>query len=416
MGLELIERLIEFERVGNGFGGKNKKNLLLKPCRLSKNINFNILKRFKNLHDLRLLASNFQIYGDFVDGGYYGSGHINDTYALNFDQAGKRVRYILQRINHNVFPSPPDLMNNIVRVTNHVRKKLALKCEDDLSRRVLTVVPTIDGQDYYLDAEGNHWRIYFFIEKARTYDVLEDIDQAYHAARAFGEFQKMLVDLPQPPLHEIIPGFHNGLMRFDAFTKALEKDEHNRAASAKAEIEFLQSHAEVFGVIPKLVEQGDIPICTTHNDCKINNVMLDDATGEGVCVIDLDTLMPGVALFDFGDMVRTSTSTAAEDETDLSKMTMDMDRFEAICKGYLSSAGEFLNQAERDHLVFAGKMITQIIGTRFLTDYLAGDVYFKTHREGHNLDRCRTQFKLVQSIEEQEDLMRSTAEAFYSTI
>jgi len=361
----------------------------------------------KKGHDIQSVAARFQISGDFLEAAPYGSGHINDTYAVRFDQGGTLVRYIIQRINHHVFKDIPSLMENIQRVTRHLQGKLAARGAKEISRRAMTLILTRDGKSFYKDGQGNFWRTYIFIEKALTHDILTSEDQAFQAARAFGTFQKMLVDLPDPPLHETIPDFHNGIKRYEAFQDALQEDALNRAAGAKGEIAFLKDHARIFDRLPGLVEKGEIPWRSTHNDCKINNVMIDDETGEGVCVIDLDTLMPGLALYDFGDMVRTSTCSAAEDAPNLDQVRMEMPRFEKLVRGYLSTAGEFLNRAERDHLAFAGKMITLIIGTRFLTDHLAGDVYFKIHREGHNLDRCRAQFRLVESIADQEEEMQA---------
>ncbi len=358
-------------------------------------------------HNVKALAGQFQILGEFLEAGPYGTGHINDTYRVVFVQGGTIARYILQRINHNVFKNPPALMENVMRVTSHIREKLIQQGASDISRRVLTVIPTRAGGSYFREDGGNYWRAYIFIEKARTYDVLETPKQAYEAAKAFGKFQGQLADLSGPSLHDAIPNFHNGPMRYQTFLKALEADVCQRAVTARPEIEFLRSHAPIFDVLPALYQKGKIPLRVTHNDTKLNNVMLDDKTGEGICVIDLDTLMPGLIHFDFGDIVRTSTSPAKEDEQDLSKVTMLLPRFEAIVNGFLESIGESITPTEREHLVLAGKLITLIIGTRFLTDYLAGDQYFKIHREGHNLDRSRTQFKLVASMEEQEEEMHS---------
>jgi hypothetical protein len=367
-------------------------------------------KRKTMKHNVREVARHFQFHGDYLKGEPYGSGHINDTYAVTFNQGGTMVRHLLQRINHSIFKNPPALMENVLRVTSHVRAKLEQENAGDISRQTLSVISARDGASFHHDPDGSFWRAYVFIENARTYDVAQSPQQAFVGAKAFGSFQRMLADMPPPPLHDTIPNFHNGPMRYEAFQKALQADVVNRAGTAKPEIEFLINHAWIFDVLPKQVESGAIPVRITHNDTKINNVMFDDATGEGICVIDLDTVMPGLALYDFGDMVRTSTSPADEDERDLSKVTMEMARFENVARGYLSTAGKFLNKAERDHLVLSGKMITLIIGTRFLTDYLAGDTYFKVHREGHNLDRCRTQFKLVQSITEQEEEMNGLVE------
>jgi aminoglycoside phosphotransferase (APT) family kinase protein len=350
-------------------------------------------------HDVAAVARQFQILGEFTQAIPYGNGHINDTYCVTYDQGGKDVRYIFQRINHGIFKDPAALMTNIQRVTEHIGA--GYRDELERSRRVLTLIPAQDGRPFCCDADGNFWRVYIFIEKARTYDAVESPRQAFEAARAFGQFQKLLADLPAPRLNDTIPDFHHTPKRFAALEKAIAEDPANRAALARAEIELAFQHQPMAGV---LIEAG-LPERVTHNDTKLNNVMLDDATGEGICVIDLDTVMPGLALYDFGDMVRTTTSPAKEDERDLSRVTMQMPMFEALVRGYLASAGQFLTPAERQLLAFSGKLITFEIGLRFLTDFLAGDRYFKIHRPNHNLDRCRTQFRLVQSIALQEDKM-----------
>ena len=334
----------------------------------------------------------------------YGSGHINDTYCVTFNQGGTSVRYILQRINHNIFKNPAALMENVQRVTAHLGGKLANQPES--SRRALTLILTRNGAAYHRDAEGNFWRAYIFIEKARTFDAVETPAQAFQAANAFGQFQMLLSDLPAPRLHDTIPGFHHTPQRFAALQKVIAADAANRAKLAQPEIEFAWNRQAVCGVLLN----ANLPERVTHNDTKFNNVMLDDATGEGICVIDLDTVMPGLTPYDFGDMVRTTTSPAKEDERDLSKVTMQFEMFEALVRGYLSTAAEFLTPAEKKLLPFAGKLITFEIGIRFLTDFLAGDNYFKVHRENHNLDRCRTQFKLVESIERQEQEMNKLLE------
>jgi len=356
-------------------------------------------------HDIQKVARQFRIYGEFRTAGPYGSGHINDTYSAVFDQAGTAARYIFQRINHKIFKQPALLMENIQRVTAHLAEKIS--GEFDFSRRVLTLIPDKNGLAYHVDDEGNYWRVYLFIERAQTYDAVESARQAFEAAKAYGRFQKLLADLPGPRLHDTIPDFHNTPKRFAALEKALNGDVANRARLAKREIEFAMAHRSIASILT----DAKLPERVTHNDTKLNNVMLDNSTGEGVCVIDLDTVMPGSALYDFGDMVRTTTSPAKEDECDLSKVKMQFTMFEALVRGYLTSAASFLTQAEKQHLVHAGKVITFETGIRFLADYLAGDIYFKIHREGHNLDRCRTQFKLVESIEEQEDSMNELIES-----
>ena len=351
-------------------------------------------------------ARQFEIPGELAAIAPYGSGHINDTFCAVFHEGGAPVRYILQRINTGIFKNPSALMENIERVTAHLAARLA--GEPDLARRVLRLIPARDGRRWTIDAEGGCWRTYRFIEGARTYDAVESTEQAFQAGQAFGRFQQLLADLPAPRLHDTIPDFHHTPKRFAAFERAVAADTVGRAKDARAEIDFAFAHQSMAGV---LLDAG-LPERVTHNDTKFNNVMLDDASGEGICVIDLDTVMPGLALYDFGDMVRTTTSPAMEDERDLNKVTMQFPMFEALTRGYLSAAGSFLTKEEKELLVFSGKLITFEIGIRFLTDFLAGDTYFKVHREGHNLDRCRTQFKLVESIEQQEDRMSRLVSEF----
>lgn len=356
--------------------------------------------------NVKAVFENFETSAEFMDAEPYGSGHINDTFAIRCKDKADKFSYVLQRINNNIFPEPEKLMDNIVRVTEHIRKKFELQNAEEIDRRVLTVIHSVDSLPYCIDKHGRYWRMYIFIQNARTYDVIESLDQAREAGKSFGRFQEMLADLPGRGLYEVLPGFHNGQKRFTAFEKAIREDVSCRVKTAGREIDFVNEHKWIFDKVSGLIEKEQLPVRITHNDTKINNVMIDDVTGEGVCVIDLDTVMQGLSLYDFGDMVRTSTITAAEDETNLSKVTMAMDRFQAIASGYLSTAGKFLSKAEIDNLILGGKMITLIIGLRFLTDFLMGDTYFKTRRECHNLDRCRTQFKLVESIEQQQDKMQ----------
>jgi Ser/Thr protein kinase RdoA (MazF antagonist) len=358
-------------------------------------------------HDTRAVARHFALLGDYVSAPPYGSGHINDTFALEMDQGGKSVRYVLQRINHNIFRNPDGLMRNVERVCRHAQAKLAQAGRADASRRALTLVPTRDGRGWYVDPHGNHWRCYVFVERATGHDVIRNADQAFQAAKAIGAFQALLADLPGDRLIETIPNFHHTPSRYAAFAAALAKDAHGRAKEAAPEIAFAQARAHEVGTIVEAMARGEIPERVTHNDTKLNNVLLDNETQEGICVIDLDTVMPGSALYDFGDLVRTSTSPAAEDETDLSKVTMQLPMFAALVQGYLASAGGFLTPRERELLPFAGKLITFEIGLRFLTDWLEGDVYFKIKRPRHNLDRLRTQFKLVESIEAQLPAMQA---------
>jgi Ser/Thr protein kinase RdoA (MazF antagonist) len=250
------------------------------------------------------------------------------------------------------------------------------------------------------------WRTFVFVEGVETYEAVQSPQQAYQAGRAFGYFQHLLVDLPGERLVETIPDFHHTRKRFAALQEAIQKDHYNRAKDAKAEIDFALAHEPLVDVILQAMAKGRIPERITHNDTKFNNVMLDVLSGEAMCIVDLDTVMPGCALYDFGDMVRTTTSPTLEDEPDLSKVKMQMPMFRKLAEGYLSTAGQFLTKAEKAHIAFSGKLITFEIGIRFLTDYLSGDTYFRIHRSAHNLDRCRTQFKLVESIERQEEGMQ----------
>jgi Ser/Thr protein kinase RdoA (MazF antagonist) len=353
-----------------------------------------------------VVAAEFDFGGTIVSAAPYGSGHINDTFLTQVGIAGLQCRFILQRINHQVFKQPDLLMENVARVCAHAHAKLRASGRSDAHHRALRLIPTHQGKAWHIDARGNRWRCYDFIEGATGHDVVRSPAQAEAAAKAFGAFQSLLADLPGERLHETIPDFHHTPSRFARFREALAKDSHGRAADAGPEIAFALARASEVSVVVDALRDGSLPERVTHNDTKLNNVLLDDVTQEGVCVIDLDTVMPGSALYDFGDLVRTSTSPAAEDETDLSQVRMQLPMFEALVRGYLASARVFLTPREKELLPFAGKLITFEIGLRFLTDWLEGDTYFKIKRPAHNLDRCRTQFKLVASIEEQLDDMK----------
>ena len=354
---------------------------------------------------LRDISKQFQIYGEILHAELCKIGHINETYTATYDQGGTRVRYIHQKINQKVFRNPDQVMENVVRVTTHIRRKLEEARASFVTRRVITIVPTRDGKPYHRDRNGDYWRSFVFVEGVQTHETVETPRQAYQAARAFGQFQQQLVDLPGR-LHETIPEFHNSRKRFDALLAAVEQDRYNRAQSAKAEIEYALQQEKIVDVILKALASGRIPERITHNDTKFNNVMLDTATGEAMCVVDLDTVMPGCVLYDFGDLVRTATSPTLEDELDLAQIRLRMPMFKELARGYLDAAGSFLTRTERAHIAFSGRLITFTIGIRFLTDYLSGDTYFRVHRAAHNLDRSRAQFKLVESITRQEEAMQ----------
>ncbi|MBO5724771.1 MAG: aminoglycoside phosphotransferase family protein [Lentisphaeria bacterium] len=355
-------------------------------------------------NNLRDLINQFVVYGDFMVGVPFGNGHVNDTYMLTFDQGGIRLNYMLQRINNNVFKDPVKVMENVDRVTAHILKKIRA-AHTETRKRTIRLLRTPDNKPYVFDKKGNCWRAYVFMERARAYDVLETPEQAFHVAQAFGEFQQQLTDLEGPRLHDTIPDFHNTPKRIDQLEEAIREDRMNRVKTVQKEIDFVLERKKNAAILCKLNQEGAIPERITHNDTKCNNILMDDLSGEGICVIDLDTVMPGLSLYDFGDMVRSGTNPAEEDEQDLSQVYMRFDMYEALFRGFYASASSFMTPAEKEYMAEAGKIITLEIGTRFLTDYLQGDIYFKTKRPAHNLDRCRTQFKLVESIEEQMDSM-----------
>ncbi len=362
------------------------------------------------LDDIAPIRGLFEIEGDVIAAEPHGRGHINRTYAATYNRAGQPVRYIHQRINTQVFRDPVRLMDNIEQVTRHVRARLEADGANDLDRRCLRLIPARDGRSYARDAEGHYWRTYLFVENTLSLDAPEHPRQTYEAGRAFGRFQQWLADLPASGIHETIPFFHHTPRRFEALERAIANDAAGRVAEARAEIEFALARRATAGTLVNLLDSGAMPLRITHNDTKLNNVLLDACTGEGICVIDLDTIMPGSALYDFGDMVRTGVCLAREDERDLDRIVVDRPLFESLTRGYLSAARDFLTNVEREHLVFSGQLITLEIGVRFLTDHLEGDTYFRIHRPNHNLDRCRTQFRLVQRLEECADDLHAIVE------
>ena len=366
-----------------------------------------------NMHHI---VEQFQVSGHYLNAVPYGTGHINDTYLVTSEDSDGPKRYVFQRINHSIFKDPPSVMSNMVRVTEHIQNKLQHLGMTDITRRALTVILAISGESYYLDSDGNYWRCVLFVECTQAYDVLETPQQAYQAAKAFGEFQRYLADLPDPKLYETSPDFHNTSKRLKDFMAILAKDPQNRANQVKQEIQFVLEHAGFADQLLELAGKGLIPERVTHNDTKISNVLFDNNTHEGICVIDLDTVMPGLSLYDFGDMVRTATCKAAEDEQDLSKIQMDIEYFEQLANGYAQEAADFLTNTEKQQLVFAGKLITFEQMIRFLGDYLNGDTYYKIHRPEHNLDRARTQMKLVQSIIEQEEAMNKISQDIWQAV
>jgi Ser/Thr protein kinase RdoA (MazF antagonist) len=359
----------------------------------------------------RACAGHFCFEGELLDVRPHGSGHINETFVVETQAPdGLLHRYVLQRLNRDVFERPEEVMENIERVTLHLRDRI-LRSGGDPWRETVNLVRTKDGASFHRTSEGEYWRAALWVEGAHTHETAESPDQLYSAARAFGRFQKMLSDFPIQRLHTTILGFHDTPRRFDAFIDAVEQDVESRARHARAEIEFIERRGGDVASLVTQRERGELPERVVHNDAKLNNVMIDDETGEAVCVIDLDTVMPGLAVLDFGDTVRSGASHAAEDERDLSKVGLDLQAFDAIARGYLEATRGFLTDAELDVLPDAARLITLEQGMRFLTDYLCGDVYYRVHQPAHNLDRCRTQLELVRDMEAKRDELRSVIDA-----
>jgi hypothetical protein len=307
------------------------------------------------------------------------------------------VRYLHQRINEKVFLRPDEVMENIQRVTAHITEKL--RGAPGWSRRTLTLVPSRDGKPWVRDAEGGWWRTYLFIEGTHSQEVVSSPGEAAFLGKSIGRFQKQLADLGGERLHEAIPDFHNMEYRYRRFYEALDRDTVNRAGEVREEIAFMRENEERGCVLIRALREGSIPERICHNDTKMNNILIDDLDSEALCVGDLDTVMPGTILFDTGDLIRTVTTRAEEDERDLSRVAFDPELFKFLMEGYLSEAAEFLTNEERGLLAESGRTITQIMGLRFLTDYLEGDQYYHIDRPGHNLDRCRNQIALIRSMD-----------------
>jgi len=340
----------------------------------------------------------YELPGDLMKAGRYGEGHINDTYRVTVRAAdGRSLRYMLQRISREAFPHPEELMQNFVAITGFLRRKI-LAAGGDPDRETLSLVRTRDGKDFHTDAQNNVWRLVPFVEG--TVCLQEATPELFEAsARAFGHFQHLLTDYPADTLFETIPHFHDTEDRLAKFRQALRQDRFGRAASVPEEIRFVRDREADCSVAMDALRRGILPLRVTHNDTKLNNVLFDTESGEGVCVIDLDTTMPGLSIFDFGDSIRFGANHCREDEKDLSRVNLDLDLFERYTRGFLAGTAGCLTKAELDYLPWGARIITLELGIRFLTDYLEGDRYFRTAYPGHNLDRCRTQFKLVRDME-----------------
>ncbi len=352
-----------------------------------------------NLHEI---AKNFRLKGNVLSIEPYGEGHINQTTLVTTDEK----RYIMQRVNNVVFKNPIEVIDNIELVTEFMQKKIAER-NGDSERETLTLVPTFDGKKYYIDEEGQLYRVYIFVENTVCYQQIENAEVFYEAAKSFGQFQKELSEFDASQLKETIVNFHNTVDRYNKFIAAVEADKVGRLASVIEEVEFVKARKADTEKIVNAIASGDMPLRVTHNDTKLNNILIDAESGKGVCVIDLDTVMPGSMLYDFGDSIRFGANSAAEDEKDLSKVYCKLDLFEAYVKGYLEVLGDSITKAELDNLAFSGKLLTFECGMRFLTDYLDGDNYFKIHYPEHNLVRARNQFKLVADMEAKMDEMQA---------
>jgi hypothetical protein len=357
--------------------------------------------------EAKRIAKKFTFVGEDYEATPYGNGHINDTFLIESYSAYQPTGYILQRINPHVFKQPYKVMENIERVLTHWHSTLHRQNIKDAHRRCMKLVNTRDEQIFFADDGGYVWRAFHFIDNTYSIDLIEHPKHAFVAASAFGQLQNDLMDLPIDVLHETIPNFHNTPNRFATLLRAIEEDVCNRVKQVQAEIEYVFARQADTGYLLDLHAKGDLPTRVTHNDTKINNVLFDKHTHEPLGVVDLDTVMPGLVAYDFGDMVRTAATTVIEDEPNVELVDIRMDLFEALAVGYLSTAGDILSQTEKETLAFGGKLITLEQGIRFLTDYLQGDVYYKTKYATHNLDRARNQFALVQAIERNMDAMQT---------
>ena len=353
----------------------------------------------------------FKLPGELKECIRYGSGHINDTYRLTYETPQGTKRYILQRMSTSIFKKPLELMENVSGVTAWLRKKI-IENGGDPERETLTLVKSNDGLPYFVDSTGEYWRVYLFIEGATCYDAVKDDNDFYQSAVAFGHFQRLLADYPAETLHETIKDFHNTPDRLEKFKKAVAEDICGRAAFVQKEIDFILEREELTHALYDLQLDGRLPLRVTHNDTKLNNIMIDDETGKAICVIDLDTVMPGLTANDFGDSIRFGASTALEDEQDLSKVSCDLHLFDVYARGFIEGCGGALTDLEIDMLPMGAILMTFENGIRFLTDHLEGDHYYHIHREGHNLDRCRTQLTLVKDMQEKLPQMNAIIQKY----
>lgn len=348
--------------------------------------------------NIECIISHFPFNGKMTGLCAEDSGLINSTYKIEFTDEKCESKYILQKINTNVFKNPDELMSNIMNVTTYLRNQISLEGGNP-QRDTLTFLYTNENTPYFRDENGNCWRVYRYIDKCYTVDKIDNPVKAYRSGKAFGHFQKLLADYPIDNLFETIRNFHNTPSRFDDLNTAIENNLAGRKHLVKDEIEFALSRLSDASKLTDMIKNGEIPVRVTHNDTKINNVLFDSITHEAFCVIDLDTIMPGLSLYDFGDSIRSSAVAVDETEKDLTLVDIDMELYENFTKGFIEEAGSALTKTELDNLAFSAKLMTLECGVRFLTDYLNGDTYFKTAYPEQNLFRCRNQFRLVEKIE-----------------
>jgi Ser/Thr protein kinase RdoA (MazF antagonist) len=346
------------------------------------------------------VAEAFGLTGGALRVEPFGSGHIHETCRAVSGDAGRQTALLVQRINTSIFRDPGALMENLQRVTTHLQEKLAARGSGDLERRCLRVVPTRDGGLLHVDEAGAPWRAFRFIPGTRAFETMESPAQAYETARAFGDFAALLADLPAPPLHDTLPAFHDLGARFEAFERALDGDARQRASALAPEIASVREGYEDLAGALEALGFASLPRRVVHHDCKLNNLLFDAASGEALCVVDLDTVMGGTLLSDFGELVRSGSCRAPEDARDLDSVRFELDLFEALARGYRAGARDLLCEAELRGLPIAGRLLTLMNAMRFLTDHLAGDVYFRVHREGQNLERARAQLRLAQHMRE----------------
>lgn len=357
-------------------------------------------------YDFKAIAKKFKLEGEMTSCERFGEGHINDTFLLKTEDDDENIhKYILQRINGTLFTNVKQLMSNISLVTEFNRKKVLARGGNP-DREGITVIPTITNQPYYFDG-AHYFRVYIFIDDATCFQVVKNPSDFYEAAVGFGNFANLLAEFDAKQLFEVLPNFHNTVMRYDNFLKAIEENKAGRADSIPEEIAWVKAHEEIKSIIVSKLASGEIPLRVTHNDTKFNNVMIDNTSGKAIAVIDLDTIMPGSLCYDFGDSIRFGCNPCAEDEPNLSIVNFSVSLFKEFTRGYLSAVGASITNAEKQNLVNGAIVMTYECGTRFLTDYLNGDTYFKTHRPGQNLDRARTQFKLVNDMIELYDELMS---------